>query len=623
MIAYVLEFGYNRVIIASASLKVKKVKNLFQGRKSVFAALALIVVLGAFLRLYHLSDWLHFELDQARDAKVINLAIDEGVGSLPLLGPRAGGTFLRLGPGFYYLEYVGALVFGSAPGGLAMPIAALSIASIIVFYFLLRRYFKTELSLGLTLLFSVSAFMVLYGRFVWNPNPLPFFLMFGFYALLRAMDTDEKYRERWFVASAFLLAFATHLHFLAFVSLPLIVGVFLLMKRARFSWKTWVAAIGIALALYVPMILNETITGGANSQEFLLAIQGKSNKSHHTFIEQAVRDTTNHASGFWTILTGYEGSAMGQLTMLGTFDFELSCDDDCHKHMLPAFSSLGILVAGGALLLWQWRKESDVRKKDFLSLSILWFGACFALFLPLSYDFAPRFFLLIAPFPFIFLGLILSFSERNIADKYGRRIAVVAIGATLLAFVGSNMFFVTHRLNELRRASFENFDTAPDRILKEKARVTLVQQNAVLDYLQSFQQADGYPIYMFSEPEHRRALKYLMERRGMQNDVLGFSSGIYAKGHYFLIIRAESNQENRLKKYMTSYDVLEKKDIGTLTVVRLQPKPESITAEAQVFAPKSANTSSAPGVPERYTWSEWWNHQSGSADDESIDDAAE
>lgn len=595
-------------------------KHIFQGRAWAWVALASIVLVGAFLRLYHLSDWVHFELDQARDAKVIVAATEGGVGELPLLGPRAGGTFLRLGPGFYYLEYLGALVFGSTPGGLAMPVALLSIASIVVFYLLMRRYFETRLSLGLTFLFSVSAFLVLYGRFAWNPNPLPFFLMAGFYALLRSVDVEESYRERWLVVAAFLLSFATHLHFLAFVSLPAIAVVFLAVKRARFSWKTWVMALAVALVLYVPMALNEYITGGANTQEFFKAIGGKSNQQHHTLAEQAVRDITNHAAGYWVMLTGYEESAMGQFTSRGTVDFELTCNDECHKHFLSAFFAMLVFVLGGVLLVWSWWRETDVRKKDFLAVSILWFGACFVLFAPLSYDFSPRFFLLTAPFPFLFVGLIFSFIRES---SGWNRYVVALLWLVFSVLIASNVFFVTHRLSELRRAVTENFDILPDRILKEKARVTLEQQERVLDHMQGFQKGNGYPIYMFSEPQYRRALKYLMERRGMRNDVLGYSGGIYTKGNYFLILRSRSNHENRLRKYMTAYDVIGKKEIGTLTVFQLRPKPEAITGDFQVFEEKVVNTSSASGVPERYTWSEWWNRRSGTADDEPVDEGEE
>jgi len=594
------------------------VKTIFQGRKGILTALALIVVLGAFLRLYHLSDWLHFELDQARDAKVITSAIEGGIGNLPLLGPRAGGTFLRLGPGFYYVEYIGALIFGNTPGGLTVPIALLSIASIAVLYVLMRRYFETKLSLALALLFSVSVFFVLYGRFAWNPNPLPFFLLCGFYALLKAVDTDEPYRERWFVASALLLSFATQLHFLAFVALPFIVVVFLSIKRVRFSWRAWVMAMCTVLLLYVPMILNEVITGGANSQEFLAAVQGKSNKSQHTIAEQFIRNTTNQAEGYWVILSGYEDSSMGQFVSTGLIDFELTCNDNCHKHLIASLTALMIFIGGTILLIWNTWKETDVRKKDFLILAIAWFGSCFVLFTPLSYDFSPRFFLLTAPFPFLFIGLIVDFLKKH-CTQHAWISSVLWVLLSTLVF--SNLFYVSHRFDALRRASSEYFEIAPDRILKEKTRVTLEQQERVLDYMQSFQKENGYPIYMFSEPEHRRALKYLMERRGMQNDVVGFSGGVYSQGNHFLVFRTGSNHTKTLnKKYTDVYTVIEKVEFGTLTIIRLQPKTEMITGERQIFEEKAQSTASAPGVPERYTWSEWWNHQSGSADDEATDD---
>ncbi|MDD5083464.1 MAG: glycosyltransferase family 39 protein [Candidatus Moranbacteria bacterium] len=585
-------------------------------------SLALILCLGAFLRLYHVSDWLHFEIDQARDARVIDLAVNDGPGSLPLLGPRAGGTFLRLGPGFYYLEYVSAMVFGNTPGGRVALIALLSIASILVFYAFIRRYLPFRIALGLTLLFSVSAFLVLYGRFSWNPNPLPFFMLFGMYALLRAVDTSDAHRGRWLAGSAFLLGFATHLHFLAFVSLPIIVGAFLLMKRPRFSLKVWLAAIAIVIALYVPMILNETITGGANTQEFLQAVQGKSNKSDHTFAEQLVRNTTNHALGYWLILTGHEESAMGQFASKGNFDFELTCSDECHTHFASALTALLLFVSGIVLLFHAWWMETQVRKKDFLSLSMLWLGACFALFLPLSYDFSPRFFLLVTPFPFLFLGLIFAEIRRYIGRYSVMATRVLWLG--LLLFIVSNTFFVTQRLRELERASFENVAIVPDRILKEKARVTLEQQEQVVSYMQSFQTKNGYPIYMFSEPEYRRGLKYLMERRGMQNDVVGFSGGVYAEGNYFLVFRTGSGHTEMLNaKYSSVYDVIDRKAFGTLTIIQLQPKTGAVTGKRQVFEAKASSSASAPGVPERYTWSEWWNHQGGSADDEPVDEEGE
>ena len=138
--------------------------------------LVAIIGFGFFLRSYHFSDWLHFELDQARDARIVDDGLRGDFFDLPLLGPKAGGTTLRLPPAFYYLEYWSAFVFGGTPAGIAVLGMLLSTASIGVFFLLLRRYFSLFLASSLTLLFAVSEFFVMYGRFAWNPNLIPFFL---------------------------------------------------------------------------------------------------------------------------------------------------------------------------------------------------------------------------------------------------------------------------------------------------------------------------------------------------------------------------------------------------------------------------------------------------------------
>ena len=172
---------------------------LFLRKNYIIIALSLIILLGTFLRLYHFSDWLHFELDQSRDAKVIDLALEEGIGNLPLLGPKAAGSFLRLGPAFYYFQYLSALVFGWTPSGMALIMVFFGIGTIPLFYFLIKRYFANRLSLALTLLFSVSLFLVMYSRFSWNPNALPFFVLLTFLSMLRSVDPEEKKKGRWLV----------------------------------------------------------------------------------------------------------------------------------------------------------------------------------------------------------------------------------------------------------------------------------------------------------------------------------------------------------------------------------------------------------------------------------------
>lgn len=569
--------------------------NRFTSKQLAIFGLVAIIGLGVFLRVYNFSAWLHFELDQARDARVIDAALRGSAADLPLLGPKAGGTYLRLAPGFYYLEYLSALLFGETPQGMAGFVAMFSILSIPLFYLFLRRYFPKPMSFGLTLLFSVSAYFVMYGRFAWNPNLLPFFILLGFYALLRAVDRNETKKGLWFLVSVFSLVLATHFHFLAFLALPMIFLAFLIVRRPKFSWKIWLGAIAISLVLYLPMLLNESETNFANTKEFFKAITEKSEKNDHSLAEKFLRNISGQALGEMVIATGFEGGTFPVFVIGGEKEWiGWACDARCDKGKWYGVAAVLVFVAELLSFIWFWKKAEEQKHKDFFLLCGIWFAATFALFWPLSYDIAPRFFLISGPLFFIFIGLLL----KALCKFFDRRIVFVVI----FLFVISNLYFLNHRFNELSRAGTEAVRNAPDRILKDRIRVTLAQQNAIIDFLENSARETGYPVYMFSEPQHRRALKYLMEKRGIQNAVLGFD-GIYREGVYYLILRAQSDLEDALKKYRTSYTIGKTVSFGTLVAIELHPKPEAIIAERQDFSKPKPSDSKAPP---RYTWREFF-----------------
>ncbi|NTW75831.1 MAG: hypothetical protein HGB34_02920 [Candidatus Moranbacteria bacterium] len=559
-----------------------------------------ILAVGIFLRFYHFSDWLHFELDQARDALVVREAVLGGPGELTLLGMKAGGTSLRLGPGFYYLEYLSALLFGITPQGMAMVIPILSVASVFLFHLFARRVFRVPLALVLTALFAVSEFMVSYGRFAWNPNPLPFFSLLGLYTLLRAVSSDERYPGRWFVLSAFAIGFATHLHFIAFLVLPTVAVLFLLVRRPRFSWKSWSAAVFAFFLFYIPVALNEMETSGANSKAFIAALTEKSNKEARSPVEKVIRNGVEHGLGYLVVTTGIEDGGFPDVELLRDGTVRLDCDTKCQHGKAVGMTAMAVTGLSVLSLGFLWIRVRDRQRSDVFLLTGIWFVISFIVLTPLSYGFAPRFFLVQAPIPFLLLGFLIE--SVRIALPRGTKIARFATIA-LLILVGLNLSGLATRFDEMARSSTEAVDTPADRILKEKIRVPLTLQADIVSYLKGRSDESGYPIYMFSEPEHRRALKYLLERAGVRNDVLGFS-GIYREGIYVLIIRSQSDLEEGIRKYLEKYDVIDRRPFGTLTMVEFVPKPEYVQAERQVFEVygKKDNTTTLP----RYTWREWW-----------------
>ncbi len=589
----------------------------FFSKNAIILIVSVIIAMGVFLRAYHFSDWLHFELDQSRDAKVVDLAIKDGIGNLPLLGPKAAGSFLRLGPAFYYFEYLSALIFGNTPAGIATVISLFGILAIPVFYLFIRRYFNNKIAIGLLLLFSTSIFLTMYSRFAWNPNPLPLFTILAFYALLRAVDANMKKRGVWLVISAASLAIATQFHFLAFVSIPLVFVIFLIIKRPRIKITYWILSLAAVFVLYSPMIINEIKTGGENAKEFVKEVSGKSGNGGQTLLEKAVRNYTENSLGHFLILSGQSGAELPKFKVgQSVSSSDIICDGGCRKALPLGALALALFTIGAILLFKNVLAENETRKKDFLILVALWFLATFALFTPISSDISPRFFLLVSAIPFVFLGFILKFIRRFLRKTGFKNYAVFAI---ILLLALSNGLAIKKRFGELNDAPSKAFKIETDKILKERTRVTLAQQYNIINYIENIYSENKYPVYINSEPYYRRSFLYHLEQRGTPRDDFRNSTNskrVYEHGNYFLIYPTLSNLDSEIDNYLNNYEIVGKKEFGTLVIIRLAPKIEAINATEQQFKPEG-KPKSAPGVPVRCRWNEIFGKCNSDSSDET------
>jgi hypothetical protein len=363
------------------------------------------------------------------------------------------------------------------------------------------------------------------------------------------------------------------------------------------------------------MLLNEFATSGANARQFISVIAEKSTKENHTLLEKFIRNGAEHVLAGLVITTGFEGGTLPRVeTASGLL---ISCQGKCDvgKPYGLAAGVVFLLAVATSVLLFV--RETEPRKKDFLLAVGLWFLITFILFTPLAYGMAPRFFLLSGPFFFVLIGCLMLLVSRLMPwKKFGHTVAVTA----LVISAALNYSSLNLRFDELSRAANEPVDSPPDRILKERIRVTLAQQERIVDFLQARSAEHGYPVYMFSEPQHRRALKYLMERRGIENAVLGYD-GIYRQGVYYLVLRAQSDLEDALRKYRAYYTIGSTVPFGTLVAIELIPQQSAIIGERQDFSVSKPSDSLAP---RRYTWSEYFSQtDSGLGDDTTSLDQSE
>lgn len=560
--------------------------------------------LGIFLRSYNFVPWIHLELDQARDATLINESLDGGFMNLPLLGPRAAGSFLRLGPISYYIDYIFSLPINNAVVGSALATLFFSIASMIVFFFFLRRYFTKNISLAVGAIFATSLFLITYSRFAWNPNLLPFFIIFFFLAILKATDIEnEKKQGRWLLISAFIFGILSQLHFLAMIVVFIATVIFLIFKRPKIKMLFWIGSVAIVLFLNLPLIINDIKSGGDNIKQLTGTVEEKSeSKASYDLVEKVIKNYSESSLSYWTIISGSQSAELPRIaTELKARKLEIECKEDCRNNL-----SLGIVGAiffalGIIILIIESIIEKEPQKKDFLVLNLILFLVSFGIFTLLAYDLSPRFFLIIIPLPFVFWGLIIYELSRLIRVNN-------LVWAVAIIFVAFNLYFTIQFFNQLASAKNEMIDVGKDKILRQKTRVTLEQQELIVDYIEGVYKKNNYAVFYHGQSEFHRAFAYLLDKRNIPRD--GISMGedhtTCRKGNYFLIIRSQSDKKN-FSEFFTSFAVIEEKKFGTLTVYHLMPRVAIINCETPDQSKFRTYKDEGGAVAKRYTWKEVFN----------------
>lgn len=534
--------------------------------------LVAIIATGIFFRAYHFSDWLLFEIDQSYDTRIVSEAIENGIENLPLLGPTAGGgRALRLGPAFYYMEYVSALIFGDTPTGHAMLVLIFSILAIPLFYIFTRRYFRSDIAIALTALFSVSAYLVFYGRFSWSPNVLPFLILVSFYALLRSVSEAEARRDRWFLLATLAITIASQIHFNTFFTIPTITVLFLLYKRPKFRWKTWVIAIGIVLAIYSPMVLSDISTDGENIG-FFTKKMSKTNESPLSllanFPKKLMMDLNYTASGYFLIDSGID-----HINGKRVRDYGLQNDE----HFPWRVFAILLFLTQCSILLWNIWRERASNRKDFLILLFLWIGIPFVYFYSLissSFQIFPRFFLPFAPIGIILLGLLL---EKILPEK--NPVRRIALSLFMLTLFLPNLSRIQTHFSSLSNPKGNTSVIETEDIFPNNSRLTLKEQVAITDFLFEKQAQNGYPVYFDAIHEYEPVFWYHLSKKGLRYSNRINEHHLYAEGNYFHIQYSTHKIGRKLRE---SFTIFEKKNFGVLTVYTLRPKLPNITSLRQL-----------------------------------------
>lgn len=514
----------------------------FLKNKLVIIFTLFLIMGGAFIvRSYHFADWLVFGLDQSRDTMVVKEAFDNGPGWLPLLGPRAAGTYLRLGPAEYYFQYLSAMLFDRVdPEVLAYPAFFFSILSIGIFYFLLRKVFSTVISLMTTAVYASSFILSQYARFAWNPNSIPFWgLLFIFCLYQTANEENRKKRGWWLIGLAFSYSVVSQLHFLALAGYPIVAVLFWLFYRpSGISWKYWLGSVVLFLTIYSPLIISDYYTKGNNLAQFRYAIFARSATVGSSLFEKIIVDSHPIATSLFAFVTsfGHEKSQIGY--WLG---------------LLSIIFGLGYLAYLG-------KKEKKFRPLAVLIFS--WFFVFLALYFKTDSSLKPRFIFPIVAIPFIFFALFLRFM---LFFNRQRKVGYVLIFGISMLVIFANLEATYRFYAFLAKAD----DSMINRkmLIKQADGITLGGLKLAANYMVNRAKGERRVVCFDGPAEYKRSMKYLIQ--------------VYFPGV----------EVNRI-----SVDMAEKNRCLFFAFARANKSEPSITTRYEEFFPKWNNKRQFAGV---------------------------
>jgi hypothetical protein len=527
----------------------------------------LVLFFGIFLRVYQVDDWYMFKADQSRDFSYLREAYKKGPLHLNLLGPKVDVAYLegdsnlrgepfRLGPIYYYIQYVVAKIVGSInPWIMTVPDLIFSILAIPLFYYFTRLYFRKNISLILTGIFSVSYYLVQYARFSWNPNPLIFWeLVFLISIYKTALVGNIKSRGWWLVSSFFSLAVLSQLHILAALGFPIIGIIFWFFYRPKqINWKYWVGAIGIVLFLYLPVFVSDIKNNGDNIKRFFVIVTRENGEEMS--LTKRLEKTTNRFGEFSSILlTSFHQREIKKIEKNGTYFF---------------FLTLFLVMLSITKKIW--KKKINIKlippNKPFLVLIGIWTLVYLILFSRIVDDLnRARYFLVIAPVPLIFLGYWLKILMKL---PYKKTIAGFIFLTIAFCVVGnlSAIYYWFGSIQAERKLDFRS-----PKVGYHDDYITLSHLEKALSYMNQKTKNTSKDICFFiPDYQYKNSLYYLQEENYPDKKMQWFNwQNRYEGCEFFVITRSKDDRKEVAEEFFEFFKLKEKKDLGLLLVWNLE-----------------------------------------------------
>lgn len=222
-----------------------------------YVLIGLITILAAYFKFSGLTTHLHFDIDEATHTDTV-LNMIKNVHPIFKGPPASSDSPLYHGAYYYYLLAPAVLIGWGNPICVASLIIILSIASVLLLYFGLEAFYGKRIALTSALIYAFSYTVILYSRWIWNPNFIPFFLTLAMFAIAKIYKQDKK---TYLILLFFAIGSIAQVHvgslFIPFILVPFLPW---LIKNIK-DRKTWLWSVGLFILPFLPTIAFELKNG--------------------------------------------------------------------------------------------------------------------------------------------------------------------------------------------------------------------------------------------------------------------------------------------------------------------------------------------------------------------------
>lgn len=217
-------------------------------------ALAILAILAvsAFMRLWHIDQYMTYLGDEGRDAIAMRDIILAR--HFPAIGPGTSIGNMYLGPLYYYLAAPSLWVFNFSPVGPSVFVASLGLLTLALLWWIGRQWFGRWPALAVSALYAISPTVITYSRSSWNPNIMPFFALLTMYGIWKVWRFGYW---RWLIISAVSFAFILNSHYLGLLLFPPIVLFWLLSPRKSGSSRYVLVSCLTLFVLLAPLLIYD------------------------------------------------------------------------------------------------------------------------------------------------------------------------------------------------------------------------------------------------------------------------------------------------------------------------------------------------------------------------------